>query len=376
MKLRPLDNIVLEGEFGRFDRFEAIELTHDLLASSSCKVKLGDDASFKQLEPIVSPGAKFKIFLNGLLQFTGRVDSFEAPGGSEATNIELTLRTKMADARYASADPRINVKGATLKQFILELYAPFGYLEPDFQFAAAADADIVTGVIKGAPAPVDLATIQLDQAKVQPPETVYDAASRHLKRHHMQHWDGADGRILVGTPDDKQDPRYRLMMARGIQSQGNNILDFKRVRDWSEAASVVWAFGGTPTKDVYKDPIKAEDRDPELEAVFARNQHFHRPVLIPNAGSKTIPMAEAAAKRERLARARRKDAWELKVDGWTYWSGGQPVPYAINTTVEIDIHTVGAPKGRYLITKLARSLTPEDGPTTMIEVVAPGVWQL
>lgn len=373
---RPVDRIRIETAAGGFDAFQSLELVTDLLDVSTATFTIGDDSTWSELERVVAPGQDFRIYVNDLLQMTGRAEVNEVPGDAgEGSVLQLICRTKMADARYCSADQKLSLKGASLKDFVLKLYEQLGYTESEFAFAPAVDVDLMTGKRKGSPDPVDLEPIKLDQAKVNPPETIFTAAGRHLKRHHMMHWDGSDGRILVGAPDDEQEPRYRLLCKRGAASAGNNTLSTRRIKDWSEVASEVWVFGGTSAKDVTKASLRGVAVDLDVFSTAQNTGHFYRPVTITNEAVKTQAQADAQATRELAARAKRKDAWEVRVDGWSYWNGHELIPYAINATADIDVEVVGAAgAGRYLITRVVRSLDADAGAITALTLVAPGVF--
>jgi prophage tail gpP-like protein len=375
MPQRPRDSIRIETGKGSFDAFNNISLVQDLFDSSTATVEIGDDGSWREIEKIIEPGQPFRIYCNELLQMTGRCEALDVPVEARSgTVVQLTCRTKMADARYASADPKISFSNVSVKQFILALYAPLGYTAADFQFAPAADVNLMTGKAKGSPDPTDLEALKVDQAKVTPPETIFEAASKHLARHHLIHWDAADGRICVGRPDDTQDPRYRFLCKRGVQAAGNNIIGARRIADWSEVPGEVWVYGGSAGKDVTKSAIRGVAVDLDLARVAGDTGHFKRIVIIPAEGAKTSAQASARAQRELAARSRRKDAWEFEVDGWSFWDGSALINYANNTTCDVDVETVYAgANGRYILSRIARTLDPGKGASTAVQVVAPGI---
>jgi prophage tail gpP-like protein len=283
----------------------------------------------------------------------------------------------MADARYASADPKTKFQDVSIKQFLLALYKPLGYTAADFVFDAETDRNLLTGEKAGARALVDLDPLQEGRAKVKPPETIFEAASRHLKRYHMAHWDAADGRIVVGKPDDMQPPIYRLLGKRGVDGQSNNVTSVKRIRDWSEVPSEVRTFGNTIDDDNELVPFVGVATDPDLLIVSKLpGGHFTRPVHLPVEGLKTKGKADAQSRRELAARSKRKDAWEATADGWSYWNGSRLIPWAINTTADVDIDVIGSEAaGRYLIHRVRRSLDPHGSGSTQMSLVAPGVMQ-
>lgn len=98
--------------------------------------------------------------------------------------------------------------------------------------------------------------------------------------------------------------------------------------------------------------------------------HFNRKVIIPSEGAKTKTMADAQAARELSARKQRKDAWEVRLDAWTFWTGHEIIPLATNTNVDVDIETVGgSATGRYMIVRLHRTLDAEGSASSSVALV-------
>jgi hypothetical protein len=110
---------------------------------------IGDDRAWKNIEKDILPGAEYAVVVNKTLLFKGRVEANEVPGDASGVKIEIVLRTKLADARYASADPSIKVSHTTIKDFILALFAQHGYAEGDFYFSSSAGTDLLTGAPQG-----------------------------------------------------------------------------------------------------------------------------------------------------------------------------------------------------------------------------------
>src|SRR5262249_16649732 len=150
-------------------------------------------------------GKPFKVYLNDRLRLTGRVLAQEIPGNAATgSTIQIVVRTKVADAYYTSATLETKVEKTSIKDFLVALYKPLGFTADDFVFKANVERDLMTGVgTKGEAKPAELEPIKLEQAKVHPPETIFEAASRHLKRYGLMHWDTPDGKIFVGAPDDE-----------------------------------------------------------------------------------------------------------------------------------------------------------------------------
>lgn len=373
---RPVDQVRVEVETGNqlatFDRFTSLEISADLTGPSEAAFECGDDGTFGDLRPLIAHGNRYRIYINDRLQMTGRVEMLDVPIDGAGATVRFVVRTKLADAMYASAEPKTRVKGVTLKQFLLDLYKPLGYTESDFVFDADVSRNLITGVSKSSgTAPVDLEAIKEENAKIDPPESIYAAADRHLRRHGFLHWDSADGKIVVGTPDDEQFPLYFFKLITGPESRFNNLLRANRVQDWSDLATRIGVFGTGGKKDYSKASIRGFAEDAEMTAAG-----FYRPIIIVADGIKKTALAERAARRELSARSKRKDAWDLTFDGLAYWDGYAPIPFAINTTCELETSAAGGPAGAYYVHRVVCRLNASDAATTQLSVVAKGVWEL
>jgi prophage tail gpP-like protein len=377
---RPRDRVRVVTVEGDFDAYEKLELQHDFLDVAQLRMTFGDDRSWESVSRVVAPGRTVKVYLNDLLQFTGRFEANRVP--VDATNgsvVQVSARTRLADTKYGSADLKLSFKNASIRDFILRLFAPHGYFAKDFLFAASAERDLVTGKKKGFTDPVDLEPLKFEQAKVSPPETTWEVAERMLKRHHLMFWDAADGRILVGRPDDTQAPLYVLRCLRGKNAAANNLLQVERVRDWTDVAGEFLVLGGTFGKDARTAKNKGVAVDLDLARAFADNGQFFRRVYLPSDGAKTAAQAQAQAKRELAQRAKDKDAWSAKADGWSFWDGSRLIPYCINTTVDLAVETIAAGEsaaGRYLVARTARTVDRDEGFTTELSLLAPGIFDL
>jgi len=101
---------------------------------------------------------------------------------------------------------------------------------------------------------------------------------------------------------------------------------------------------------------------------------FQRKLVLPIEGARSEGKAAAQAKRELSLRSKNKDAWRIRLDEWTYWNGARSIPWAVNATVDVDVDTIGVDgAGRYLITRVDRSLDVHGAATTELTLVAPGI---
>ena len=376
------DDIVIEHETqGTFDAYTSATVLNDLTRPSEAAFTVGDDASFVTMRDMLGLGNEFRVSVNGRLHLTGRVELTSVPcTPQDGSLVTFTIRTKLADAMYASADPRVRVgKGTTLKRFILDCYAPLGLGESDFVWLTDTSRDLMTGRLSGSTTPTELEPITEEQAKVTPPETIYAAVDKHLARHGLMHWDSPDGRIAVGTPNDSQEPLFQFYIYNDARSWRNNVLSATRTQDASSVPSSVTVVGGQ-TSQAWSAPrtVRGIHRVPELDGLrnSAGDLRIYHPVYIMDSAVRSAAYALRRAKQEATARSKAFDAWTLTVDGLSYRGNGSPVNYAVDTVCEIDSSLVGGPTGAYLIHAVRKTSTVDDGMTTELSAIRKGLWSL
>lgn len=368
MAARPRDQIWLEGERGRFDRFQRIEVAQDIFGESQCSFTVADDRAWRSLRELLYPGREYRVMCNGLPQFVGRVECNELPTTvDDGTTIQIVMRSRLADSRMGAADSTVEVTGVNLKQFLLALYRQHGFTEADFLFTTPdTERDLITGKKSGLRPPADLELIQILAAKVKPTETTDQAAKRHLERQHLLMWEGGSGLICVGLPDDQQPPIARLEQRRGVC----NFRDARPVQDWADVPTELYVYGGVLGFKLLSSPVRGVATDLDLAAAG-----FQRKVVLSVEGARTVDRAGAQAKREMHARSRRKAAWDFRVDDWTFWDGSRAIPWAVNTTIDVDVqmHEGSALRGVFLVTGVRKALDVDTGPITSLTLLAQGL---
>jgi prophage tail gpP-like protein len=374
MPKRPNDSLTIEGERGRFDAFTSLEVTNDLTAPAEASFEVGDDASFRSLESVLGLGSRFTVTLNGKTRLTGRVETQDVPVDAQGgATVRFVVRTKLADAWYASADPRISIQHATLKDIVLRAYGPLGYKETDFIFRGDVSRDIMTGKSsRRHDKPVQLERLELQQAKVQPPEAIYEFVERHLLRFRMTHWDAPDGRICVGAPNDFQDPLYAFRCLRGRDGRENNVLSAHRIRDVSEAPTTISVVGMTRLVD---DGIFEKVQN-GVQSTLVDASLFHRPVFIVDPQIANRDQAFARAMRELVHRSKKLDAWEIGIDGWSFWDGQSATPYGIDTVADVKVDVAGGSTGPYLVHRVTVRRDPDNGDVAQLTMLKQGLWRL
>lgn len=377
---RPLDTVkvelVAEGTKagGTLDLFTSFEVRTDITMPATASFEIGDDSSWGSLGDVFEHGRKFQVFINDRPRLLGRVELNNAPfdAGAGAV-IQFSVVTRLSDALIASALQSVRVQNVSIKDFVLELYKPLGYAAKDFVFAQATTRNLLTGKrTTTGERPKDLEPIKVDEARVKPGESIYAAADRHLRRHGLMHWDAPDGRIVVGVPNDEQDPTYTFNAFRmSGRSDSNNIISASRYRDWSGLPGVIGVYGVGGKRDFTKSRVAALADD--IDVIRAG---FYRPVAIVAEGIRTQELAARAAQRELSARSKRKDGFDIVVDGLSHWDGQDSTPYAFDTTAMVNTDVAGGNAGVYYIHAVTFQRSADQGDLTQLEMVKRGVWRL
>lgn len=374
MATRPSDTVTIEGDAGAFDAFTSIEITNDLTGPAEASFEIGDDGTWREMEEKIRPGTLYEVRVNGRLRLTGRVQINDVPVDPEGgATVRFVVRTRMSDAQYASASPSIAIVGATLKDLVLRAYAPLGFTSSDFVFKADLARDVMTGrSSRGNDRILNLEPMRFEQAKVNPPESVYEFVERHLLRFHLTHWDAPDGKIVVGAPNDQQQPIYNFRLVKGAAGRQNNVLSAHRSRDISDvptSITVVTVVGPEVAKTRIASTVRPDvaDINPQL---------FYRPVMMMDTSLWSRDQTFARAMRELLQRSKRIDAWDMTVDGWSFWDGASLVPYGIDTVANVEVDVAGGASGAFLVHRTRLREDPDQGLTAQLTLLRRGLWTL
>ena len=360
---------------GTFDNFTSFSLTMDMSGPSEASFELGNSGTWADIENFILPGSEYRVTVNGRPFLTGRVEMDDIPldarGGSV---VRMTVRTRMADAFYAAANTKISVKNITLKNFLIKLYEPLGYTADDFIGLPATARDLLTGrssVGKGnfQQAPIERSKIQ--DAKISAGETIYDAADRHLRRFGLMHWDSPDGKIVIGAPNDEQEPLYNFSYGRTTNGSLNNVIGMTRTIDYSAIPSFIYVYGSGRTIDGTRKPVVGKKVDSDLV-----DAGFYRPVIIEAKSIRSNALAERAVNREYSARAKQKDNHAVELDGLSFWNGSQSIPFSTDTVCTVTSDVMGGQLGRYYIHRVTLSRDARQGDRTNITALKTGIWRL
>ncbi len=419
---RPDDRVSIESMQGDgfsivIDRATQYEIALSLRQPSMARFELGDESTWGPLREVIKIGGRFQVCVNGYPRITGRCLTRNMPmtvqGG---VTVQLMIRTILADAAFSAVSPQIQVKNLSLKALVLKAFERFGLTEANFVFRGDLARDVITGRKSGQPSaaasirarleklngdtsgrsskeltkertlletqlqgaegrPVapDLAAIQVQQANPQPGESIYQFVDRHLIRYGMMIWDAPDGSLVVGTPDDSQSPLYVLSAQKGSTSAANNLEGATKTEDFENVPTHLWVYGRDAGGKSYasQGSIKAHQSDPILASV---DPPLDRIQFMVDAGITNQAMAEARARREMLSRSISKDNWSLQMDGLSYWSGQEQIPYSIDAVADLRVDVSDRADGPYLIHELTMTGSAEGGHTTKATACARGIW--
>jgi prophage tail gpP-like protein len=373
---RPADSVRIEALTKEsFDRFTSIEIVNDLTAPSECSVECGDDGTWRALRAYLDLGTQFKVIANGQLRMTGRLEAADEPiDAANGATARFVIRTKLSDAFYASAQPNIAIQGSTLKQLVLTAYAELGYRPHQFEFRTNVARDLMTGKPSGGKQTKEtkLEPIKIEEARVNPPETIYEFVERHLLRFRLTHWDSPDGKIVVGAPNDAQSPLYRFICRLAPNGGANNVMSARRVRDASDSPSLVGVFSAYQATEFQKAKIGRRIDVPEVAQA-----KLYRPILLVDHSIQSREQAEARARREIVNRIRKLDSWEIHTDGWSFWNGQQAIPFGVDTVSDVEIEVAsGTANGAYLVHRVRSVLNMTEGYASDLTCIRRGLWML
>lgn len=378
---RRLDQLRLEllgsdnARAGVVDNFTALRVTLDLEAPFEATVELGDAGTFEAVGSRFAQATRARVVLNGRPLLTGRIEAQDVPvDAAGGATMRFTVRTVLSDAMYASADPSTGVRGATLKDFILALYKPFGLAEQDFTFRASEARELLTGVQTrgtGDDPTIRLERLKVEEARVRAPETVYAAADRHLRRFGLMHWDSPTGGIVVGFPNQGQRPSYTLHASRNRNTSANNSLGSTRQLDWSGVPSHAVVAGRGGKRDFSAARVTGTAVEQDVAAAG-----LHRPVFVLADGIRNEEAARNAAEHELAIRVRRKDSAPHELDGLSHWDGQRQRNYGVDTVLRYVSDVAGGDLGPYYVHRVELSRDANAGDKSRLSTLRAGLWRL
>lgn len=376
----PIDSVLVEA-FGQisnpdvfnFGDWTSLTLKLSLTSPSEVSFELGDDTGYDRVAPLIGLGALFRVLVNDRPCLTGRVELLNSVSDAPQSNTQrFVIRTRLTDAAYNSAPHHLRFKNVSIKSWVLGCYEAIG-VDPEFiVFRGDVMRDLMTGKdSRGRAPPVSLEPLKEEQAKVNPPESVFDAVDRHLRRHGLMHWDGPNNNIIVAAPDDEQEPIASLWLYRGTDGQFNNCLSIDRTQDVSQSPTSLAVFGIGGKADFTKARVGAKLINDDLV-----RRGFRRDVIITDSDVRTNSLAFRRSRREFAERNRSLDRLTIVLDGLSYREGNVNVNWAPDTVVDVVADHLGGALGPYFVEDVELSRSATTGDRTTLTVVRKGVWQL
>lgn len=369
----------VDGVLGSCDRFTSFELQLDMDNPGECSIELGDDGSFDELSRYVRPGTRYRISINDRAMLHGKVEADNIPlNASCGAVVRFVVRSRLSEAMYAGARP-LSVRKTTLGDFVFGLYGQMGLNESDFIVRASLARELITGRRVGSAKraggndEVRLTRMTIQEARVRPPETIFQAADRHLRRFGLMQWDGPDGRIVIGAPDDSQAPTYFLNALRGPRSFRNNVLEAERSIDFGQVPSALAVHGVWNAGNMSHPLVSSFATDPDVV-----DSGLYHPVILPVEALRNQQAADSVARREMAQRSRRKDCFSFEVDGLSWWDAdfGERINWAIDTVVAVDTDVAGGDVGAYYVHALVMRRDAQRGDCTRVTVSRQGAFRL
>lgn len=356
-----------------FSDWTSFSVKSSIISPAEASFELGDETGWDRINTLCGLGAVFCVVVNDRPRLLGRVEARSSPcDATQGTVQSFVVRTKMSDAVISSAPQGIRLKNASIKEFVLACYEGIGLRESDFDFQVDVSRDLMTGKdSRGQRPPRVLEPLKEESAKVNPPESIFAAVDRHLRRHGFLHWDGPDGRIIVGAPDDQQEPMGMLCMFRPPYGQMNNLLSIELVNDVSQAPTTLGVFGVGAGRDFSKTKLASVKINEDLI-----ERGFRRTIIINDEAMKTRALAAGRANREFATRTRSLDRLSVTVDGLSYSEGSYLYPWSPDTVFDVVATHLGGSLGNYYVEDVELSRNASQGDVSRITMVKQGVWVL
>lgn len=367
----------------------------------------------------LAPGASVELVINGSPQCTGYIDAIEVAASRDGgTEYRIEGRDALSPAVDGCMDPRFKVvPTATLVEFLADVFAPFGWKDPNTQFLVSdeANVNIITGQVRGVRSKTKPAVgksgrklkpakspnqIRLEQLRPHDGEGTFAFAARVAQRFGIWIWLSAQGNSLIlGQPYFDDPPRYKLRRTRGT---GTNVLTGSVRWDASEQPSFIVAegFGGggqwgrSKLRAICINPFVMNEEDDITQALAkfkpyesvplsesleesGRTLEFvsrtrtltnsrAKPLFLHDEESHTPEQLANFVRREMSLRTRKSVTARYVVEGHAQ----DGVPWCINCMVDVEDEVSGLIEPMWLKSRTF-SRSRSGGSTTSLELIRP-----
>jgi prophage tail gpP-like protein len=377
---------------------ESWELHESVLEQPSVwSIRMGSGASVQQFLQY-QPRTPFQLYVGGVLQASGLIDSRRVSGGGTgASEVVISGRDALAPVHDSHVDGQFTFTDTTYTNLVWDVLAGLNLVSgssPDpFQLASTNDANrqIKCGASVSVLKPVrpidqiltdDAGNVQpvvgQFQITAKPGETWMSFLRRYLDPSGLTLWAAANGTFVLSEPNVNQAPLYQITR-RAVNSQAvGNATSYEFIDNCTHrhSACIIYGRGGGRKLGVSK--IRGSQVDPEMGQLGYNQVRCHH-----ETHCQSQEMAENYALRK-LAEERR-EGYQLwyTVPGHTlplYSTGGSPQQLAfasgpgsavitVDTVVQVNDEELGI-SAPFYIDSLVRSRSPHT--STKIRLVRPG----
>lgn len=344
-------------------------------------IRLGSGDVVRKLIQQYPKGSPFRLKVGGQTQFTGYTDGFEGDDNGHATELSFTGRDILAAIHDTEIEKEESFNADTHRALCekaiarVNLLKPFEADRPSIIGSNAASRVQNTG--QNIIAAEDSSEAQLLQIagsagdaytvlRTHVGETLLNLLKRHLDAVGLFPWAAASGDIVVGVPNSKQPPLYKLVRRRGGAPTSNVI--GARLRDSNKQRySEVVIVGKTTGHKYSKSTLKGTYTDDEVI-----NSGVTKIRVLRNMDVTSIAHAEHLAKKELAACRRAGFFFEYTVAGHSAPSlltnGKTRAVFAPDTVVAVDDDEYGL-HGNFWIESVVYRRQPHT--TTTIRMLSP-----
>jgi prophage tail gpP-like protein len=323
-------------------RWSEYEINCDLLTpSDGWSFTFGSAKEWSTVQSLLRPGSKVEIHIGDNRLLVGFVDvvSVQSSHGSGVA-VNVQGRDILRPLCKASIKPSFRIKGQTVRGMLEKVLEMYYMTPPTLDVDNKANRALV-GVTTGF-SPQDRSdklAKQIEHLQAQPNERAIDFVTRHLRRHGLWLWTGADGQIIVSGPTYEQEPSYEIVRKLGTKRVLYKNATYKL--DQTDVPSYLEVRGRATTKEWEKTSVRAS-----VQNTDAKTKHFVEPVYVQHDEATTQEQADAFARQE-LTRLRQDErVYSVVAADHKDRATGQRFMY--DTVATVDDEFVGLQESMYV----------------------------
>lgn len=245
--------LVLEGG-QEITRWKEYTVTSNFLTpTDGWSFTFGTETQWTKLKELLAPERKFELYIDDAIQATGWIDRRSARCSIDGgTIVNVQGRDVLAPLCKANIHPSTRLKGLTVAQIVQsaieQVYGPIeetlGFPVPNVIYDNAANVQLLQDSTEGNGGrnkhSANLKRV-LDYYSAQPQEGAFEFCARLLRRNGLWLWAGADGQIVVSSPN--YDQRASIFLSRRAGDKLIQIQEAEDTWDRGNIPSVVHCHG-------------------------------------------------------------------------------------------------------------------------------------